>query len=356
MDSRVGNGTPATPFTGGAARSLQVAGRGGVPATGVDAVVMNVTVTNPSIASHVTVWPGGPIPTASNVNFVAGQTRPNLVTVGISAAGTVDFQLDNGSADLIADVVGYYGNGGARFSPQSPYRILDSRIGTGGYASKWGPGVARDLTLTGVPADATAVVVNVTATNPTAATFVTLWPSGVARPDPASNLNVVPGQTLPNLAIVGIGGNRMVSLYNDAGTTDFVVDVVGWYGGATASNVFTPASSPTRLLDSRYGNAYSTPWGPNEARDLTVAGNGPVPADATAVVMNVTVTNPTASGYATLYPSGGVRPDPASNLNYVPGLTAPNLVVVKIGPNGKVALYNFAGTTDMIADVVGWFR
>ena len=52
----------------------------------------------------------------------------------------------------------------------------------------------------------------------------------------------------------------------------------------------------------------------------------------------------------------GVRPDPASNLNYVPGLTAPNLVVVKIGPNGKVALYNFAGTTDMIADVVGWFR
>src|SRR4029077_12542843 len=116
---------------------------------------------------------------------------------------------------------------GARYSPQAPSRIVDSRIGTGGYATKWGPGTTRDLTLTNVPNDATAVVLNVTATNPTAATFATLWPSGVARPNPASNLNVVPGQTTPNLVIVGIGSNRKVSLYNDAGTTDFIVDVAG---------------------------------------------------------------------------------------------------------------------------------
>jgi len=135
---------------------------------------MNVTVTNPSIASHATVWPSGSIPNASNLNFVAGQTKPNLVTVGVSGSGKVNFQLDAGSADLIADVVGYYGDGtgvgasGARFSPQAPYRILDSRVGTGGYASPWGAGVTRDLTLTSVPNDATAVVLNVTATNPTA--------------------------------------------------------------------------------------------------------------------------------------------------------------------------------------------
>jgi hypothetical protein len=138
MDSRTANGTPGTPFGSasgkGETRSLQVTGRGGVPASGVGAVVMNVTVTNPTIASHVTVWPSGTVPTASNLNFVAGQTRPNLVTVGVSAAGTVSFRLDNGSADLIAVVVGYYGDGtgggasGARYAPQSPYRILDSRI------------------------------------------------------------------------------------------------------------------------------------------------------------------------------------------------------------------------------------
>ena len=360
MDSRTGNGTAPTPFTGGAQRSLQVTGRGGVPGSGVSAVVMNVTVTNPTIASHVTVWPSGAIPNVSNLNFVAGQTKPNLVTVGVSGTGTVNFQLDDGSADLIADVVGYYGDGsaagGARYAPQAPYRILDSRIGTGGYASPWGPGVARDLTLTGVPDDATAVVLNVTATNPTAATFATLWPSGLGRPDPASNLNVVPGQTTPNLVIVGIGSNREVSLYNNAGATDFVVDVAGWFGGASATKLFTPASTPSRLLDSRYGPAFSSPWNANETRDLQVAGNGPVPADATAVVMNVTVTNPTVAGFATVFPSGGTRPDPASNLNFVPGETVPNLVLVQVPGNGQVSFYNSAGSTDMIADVVGWFR
>jgi hypothetical protein len=200
------------------------------------------------------------------------------------------------------------------------------------------------------------VVLNVTATSPTAATFATLWPSGLARPNPASNLNVVPGQTAPNLAIVGIGANRKVSLYNDAGSTHFVVDVVGWYGGATATKVFTPAATPARLLDSRVGNAYSTPWSAGQTRDLEVAGRGPVPTDASAVVMNVTVTNPTSPGFATMYPAGGSRPDPASNLNFVPGETVPNLVMVKIGTDGKVSFFNLAGKTDMIADVVGWFR
>jgi subtilisin family serine protease len=363
MDSRTGNGTTASPFAGGVTRSLQVTGRGGVPASGVEAVVMNVTVTNPTIASHVTVWPSGTIPTASNLNFVAGKTRPNLVTVGVSGSGTVNFRLDNGSADVIADVVGYYGDGtgggasGARFSPHSPFRILDSRIGTGGYASPWGPRVTRDLTLPApVPSDATAVVLNVTATNPTAATYATVWPSGIPRPNPASNLNVVPGQTVPNLVIVGIGANHKVSLYNNAGSTDFVVDVAGWYGGSTANKLFTPAPEPTRILDSRYGNAFSTPWSAGQTRNVSVAGVTPVPSDATAVVMNVTVTNPTVAGFATMFPSGGSPPNPASNLNFVPGETVPNLVMVEIGTGGKVGFYNFSGSADMIADVVGWFR
>jgi len=207
-----------------------------------------------------------------------------------------------------------------------------------------------------VPNDATAVVLNVTATNPTAAGFATLWPSGLTRPNPASNLNVVPGQTVPNLVIVGIGANRKVSLYNNAGTTDFVADVVGWYGGTSATKLFTPAPAPTRLLDSRVGTGFSTPWGADVTRDLTIAGNGPVPADATAVVMNVTATNPTAAGFATVFPAGGIFPTPASNLNFVPGQTVPNLTMVQIGDNGKVSFYNSAGSTDLIADVVGWFR
>lgn len=74
----------------------------------------------------------------------------------------------------------------------------------------------------------------------------------------------------------------------------------------------------------------------------------------TAVVLNVTVTNPTAGSYLTVWPDGTSRPL-ASDLNYVPQLTVPNLVVVELGPNGAVDLYNAAGSVDVIVDVVGWY-
>jgi hypothetical protein len=73
------------------------------------------------------------------------------------------------------------------------------------------------------------------------------------------------------------------------------------------------------------------------------------------VVLNVTVTNTTAASFLTVYPSDAPRPT-ASDLNWTAGLTVPNLVVVKLGADGKIALYNLAGSTDVIADVVGWYN
>jgi hypothetical protein len=358
LDTRVGNGAPLAKVTGGSSLNLQVTGRGGVPGSGAAAVVMNVTVTNPTVASHVTVWPtGSPKPTASNLNFVPGQTVPNLVTVGLGSGGKASLYVDAGSVDLIADVVGYYGDGsasGAKYQALSPSRILDSRNGTGGYSSPWSAGQTRDLSLPGAPAGATAVVLNVTETNPTAAGFATVWPSGIARPDPASNLNFVPGKTAPNLVVVPLGANGKVSLYNSAGSTDYIADLVGYYGPSATTRL--TAVVPVRLLDSRVGTGgFSTPWAGGQTRDLTIAGVSSVPADAKAVVLNVTVTNPTASGHVIVWPSGVTRPN-VSNLNFTPGQTVPNLVMVQVGANGKVSLYNSAGNTDLIADVVGYFR
>ncbi len=360
LDTRTGNGAPLAPVGGGSTLALTVRGRGGVPATGVSAVVMNVTVTNPTAASHVIVWPNlEKRPTASNLNFVPGETVPNLVTIGVGSNGKVSLYLNAGSADLVADVVGYYGDGsgggasGARYQPLAPTRILDSRSGPG-YTTPWGAGVTRDVTLAAVPAGATAVVLNVTATNPTAAGFATVWSSSAPRPNPASNLNFVPGQTVPNLVTAPIGAAGKVKIYNSAGSTDFVADLVGYYG-ADATALFTPVT-PSRILDSRGGPGYTTPWGPAVTRSLTVGGKASVPGDATAAVMNVTVTDPTAAGFATVWPSGQTRPNPASNLNFVRGETVPNLVIVGIGANQKVGFFNSAGTTDMIADVVGYFR
>ena len=84
---------------------------------------------------------------------------------------------------------------------------------------------------------------------------------------------------------------------------------------------------------------------------LQVTGRGGVPANATAVVLNVTVTAPDAAGYLTAYPCGTTRPK-GSNLNYTPGITIPNNVIVKLGTGGTVCLYSDQAT-HLIADING---
>ncbi|MDP8993095.1 MAG: hypothetical protein M3N31_08620, partial [Actinomycetota bacterium] len=71
-----------------------------------------------------------------------------------------------------------------------------------------------------------------------------------------------------------------------------------------------------------------------------------------AVVVNVTVTQPTMYSFASVTPNGG---NASSNLNFVPGQDVPNLVVVAVGSDGNVRAYNNAGSTHVIFDVVGWF-
>ena len=110
LDTRVGNGAPQTAATSYGTVDLQVAGRGGVPATGVAAVVMNVTVTGPSAGGFITVYPSGTSqPTASNLNFTPGQSIPNLVTVKVGTGGKTKLTNNSaGSTHLIGDVAGYY--------------------------------------------------------------------------------------------------------------------------------------------------------------------------------------------------------------------------------------------------------
>jgi hypothetical protein len=140
-----------------------------------------------------------------------------------------------------------------------------------------------------------------------------------------------------------------------------VVGGAQWVSATTSSGdraIFEPLD-PVRILDTRSGvgtvGGLIAPLGPGGTIDLQVTGAGGVPDDATAVVMNVTYTNATAAGFVTVWPSGTSRPI-VSNLNTQPGNTQPNLVTVKLGANGKVSIFNFAGTTDVIADVAGYYR
>jgi hypothetical protein len=241
LDTRIGTGARTGPVLAGAQIDVPLTGVGNVPAVGVSAVVLNVTVTNATAPSFLTVFPtGGSPPLISNLNFVAGQTVPNRVIVKVGAAGMVSFYDAAGRVDVIADVAGWFsdatpGGGGAGFNPLTPTRILDTRDGTGGFHARLGqtPIALSTSAVAGIPGTGsatppTAVVLNVTVANPSAPSFLTLWPDGASQPT-ASDLNFLAGQVTSNLVVVKVGANGKIGIFNAAGTTDVIVDVVGWY-------------------------------------------------------------------------------------------------------------------------------
>jgi len=278
--------------------------------------------------------------------------------------GKIAFAIGAGSVDLVGDVVGYYQES---FPPQSsltavsPTRVLDTRPGSGhlGFPTL-GSGQVSSLVIPGAPAGATSAVLNVTVTNPTASGFATVFPTAGPPNSPpgASNLNFVAHQTVANLVIAKLGVGGSVSFFNSFGSTDLVVDVVGWY--TTAGTLAFTSVNPVRLLDSREPGAPITRMAPGNHRDLLVANGVTVPADAKAVLVNVTAVNPGAPGYLTVYPTGPApNPPPlASNLNFTKGAIVPNLVVATLSANGKLSIYNGStgGSVDVIVDLVGWYR
>lgn len=237
LDTRFGNGAPAQTVGPGASINLAVTNRGGVPASGVSAVAINVTAVGPTAASYLTAWPTGEtMPTASNLNYVAGDVVPNLVIVKVGTGGSVSLFNAAGSVHILADVVGWYSTPagtGSAYTPLNPARILDTRFGNGAPAAPVGSGQTIDLDVLNrgnVPsAGVSAVVLNVTAVGPSAASYLTAWPTGETMPT-ASNLNYTTGQVVPNLVVVKVGAGGKVSLFNAAGTVHVLADVVGWFG------------------------------------------------------------------------------------------------------------------------------
>ena len=259
--------------------------------------------------------------------------------------------------------------GGAGYVPLSPVRVLDTRPGfpTVDGISAGGGAVAAhstiNLTVTGrggVPATGVgAVVLNVTAVGQTANTYLTVWPAGSPQPL-ASNLNPNPGIIEPNLVIAKVGAGGAVSIYNNAGTVNLIADIQGWFPSPLGAS-YNPLL-PARVLDSRAGQptidglgAGAGALGAGATMTVPVVGRAGVPATGVgSVVLNITATDQTNPTFLTVFPTGMPRPN-SSDLNPNPGVTAPSLVIAKVGADGTVSIYNNVGTVNVIADVQGWF-
>jgi hypothetical protein len=230
LDTRSAIGVPTTsvvPANGVVA--LKVAGKAGVP-NDVAAVTMNLTVAGPEAGGYITAWPcDEPQPNASNLNYPPGGAIPNLVTVGVSAVGTVCL-FTSAPAHLLADVATWYGAAGTSGLVElSPSRSLDTRSGIGVAVGKVPGNGAITLEVrgrNGVTNDANAVVMNVTVTNPESDGYLTVWPCDQARPE-VSNLNFRAGDSVPNLVSVKLSAAGTVCMFSTA-RTDVLADVAGY--------------------------------------------------------------------------------------------------------------------------------
>ena len=247
--------TPGETLAAGGTLPVKVAGvqlaagEKGIPG-GATAAVLNVSVVNPAASGFLTIFPQDAAqPTTANVNYTAGQTTGNRVIVPLSSNGTPPGQISiysKAAADVVVDVSGYYsapGGSGAQFTAEpAPVRICDTRAGnpsgltgtadqcdnrTIGQAGSDTIQVSGLSGLAGVPNNATAVVVNLTAVSPTTGTFLTVFPN-LPRPL-VSDLNPAAGDVKGNLTVATLSSSGKISIYNNTGNVNVVVDVLGWY-------------------------------------------------------------------------------------------------------------------------------
>ena len=363
VESRVGEKTDDGESEGfgrvaaGSSTRFVVAGRGGVP-EGADAAMLNVTAVFPDGDGFLTVWScEGDVPVASSVNYFAGGVFPNAVLTELNDAGEACV-YSLAATDLIVDVNGYVPIGGSPGSV-APARLVESRIGEetdDGESQGFGQVDADSIVRfdvagrLGVPDDADAAMLNVTAVFPAGDGFLTVWSCEGDVPV-ASSVNYSAGGVFPNAVLTELNDDGEACVYSLA-ATDLIVDVNSYVPVAASPVPVLPA----RLVESRVGeetdDGESEGFGRVAAGSTTrfvVAGRGGVPEGADAAMLNVTAVFPDGDGFLTVWSCEGDVPV-ASSVNYFAGGVFPNAVLTELNDAGEACVYSLAAT-DLIVDV-----
>jgi subtilisin family serine protease len=323
VDTRAGIG--GQRVAAGATLAVSVPG---VAVSGAEtpAASLNVTAVGADGPGFLTVFPCGQgVPLVSNVNYTGPTPVANKVVVAVPADRQVCI-FTMTATDVVVDMDGWLSSG-KPFVPLVPVRKADTR--------PTGVRISGDIAVPVVPPGAGGAVVNLTITQPVTDGFATLYPCGAPVPL-ASTVNFRAGDTVPGSALVPVDTAGRVCVHTSA-PAHVIVDVAG-----ALSTGFAP-SGPTRALDTRSGPLVT---------DVAISPNGVSGADG--VALTLTVVQPTAPGFATVFPCG--QPPPfVSNINFVTGQIIANAVVATPDATGRICVH--ASTpTHLIIDVSGFFR
>ncbi len=346
--------------------STGVAAAAGVDPDDITAVIVNMTMVNAGDRGFGTVWATGSERLETSINNVEFErhTRPNLVIAPLGLDRKISV-FGSTTSDVVLDVLGVFVTSGptaaGRFEPLGPVRAFDTRE-PGDAAFTADSTQTIDLTSAGVPADATGVVLNVTAIRSLARGNFRVWAAGESRPA-HSNVNVLSANyNAGNQVISGVADGR-IQVYSTSGG-GMTIDVTGYFTGDSApvstEGLFVPFT-PVRLLDTRENDAEIGLNGgntvdPNEKFALQVDGRFDIPTDAAkAVALNLTSVRATERGYLKAYAEGATEPE-TSALNYTEGgQVVPNHAITSISPtNGQITLQSLR-ESHLVVDASGYF-
>ncbi|UKA75061.1 RHS repeat domain-containing protein [Arthrobacter sp. FW306-07-I] len=365
VDTRTGQGGITGPLTPNTWYPFQILGAGGVPTTGVDAVLVSLTVVGSTSASAAQVVPNTARQRETTVLYSGtGDTMSNSAIVAVGTDGKLAL-LATTSQQFIVDVQGYFTSGDTpapgAFVSVPTSRVIDTRDGTGYPAGAWtGTGI-KSLTLKGkggVPDTATAVFANITvistdAPNPI---FETLPGGGFdAGAGPGTSLNFRGNEITAVAAVLNLNAAGVVDIKHYASTAgvNVIVDIQGYFDGQVSNSAFTTVES--RLYDSRLTNTPIAPYGRIE---LQIAGVGGLPVASTnlaGVMMNVTPLS-SGGGFLRIWPSDEPEPN-LSTVNYSPDPASNNVVVRPSATTGKIMIYNEGSSpVNYVIDSQGWFN
>lgn len=372
LDTRNGTGAPAGIRGAESTTDFPVLGVGGVPATGVSAVLVDVTAVSPTANTFLTVFPQGSTrPATSSLNASPGEIISTTQVVRPGPDGRVSVHNRAGTVHVVVEVHGYFTVGAGGGLVAVPHtRVVDTRNGTGTTVGKIPTNGSRTFTFTGgvVPSGATSVFLDVAVVGSTGASFLRAYPEGGA--DATSVLDYVGGITAQGVTVKLSSAGRATFL-NQGPAVDLVISVQGYVTADPALGADLRTAPAVQVVDT--GANGGKPLAPQGA--LFVNLTDPIGVSAGAMggaILSVTTAGPTAAGFLTVEsgegPFGstpeGPRVTSQSVANFAAGQVArTTMVMVRVNDadpresTRNIRILNVSGgTVRVIVTLHGWFN